>query len=96
MQDEWLDKQTGELLETCTIITIEANDVLKPVHDRMPVILKPKSYDEWLDAKMKDTNWLQELLKPHPEKEMTSHPVSRIVNIPNADSADLIEPLNSL
>lgn len=94
--EEWLDKQTGELLETCTIITTEANDVLKPVHDRMPVILKPESYDEWLDTKAKDTNRLQELLKPYPADKMDSHTVSRSVNIPDSDSPELILPLNSL
>lgn len=41
--EEWLDKETGEAVETCTIITTEANDVLKPVHDRMPVILQSDS-----------------------------------------------------
>jgi putative SOS response-associated peptidase YedK len=94
--EEWLDKQTGEMLETCTIITTEANEVLKPVHDRMPVILKPKSYDEWLDAKVKDTSRLQELLKPYPAKEMSSHAVSKSVNVPDADSDELIKPINSL
>jgi putative SOS response-associated peptidase YedK len=43
--ESWFDKTTGEELETCTIITTEANDVLKPVHERMPVILKPQNYD---------------------------------------------------
>lgn len=94
--EEWLDKQSGELLETCTIITTEANEVLKPVHDRMPVILKHENYDEWLDPKVNDTNRLEELLKPYPAKEMSSHTVSRNVNIPDADSSDLITPLNSL
>ncbi len=70
--------------------------MLKPVHDRMPVILKGESYDEWLDAKVKDTNRLQELLKPYPAKEMSSHAVSRSVNIPNSDSPELILPMNSL
>jgi putative SOS response-associated peptidase YedK len=73
--EEWLDKQTGELLETCTIIITEANEVLKPVHDRMPVILKAESYDEWLDGKLKDTNRLQELLKPYPADKMNLHTV---------------------
>ncbi len=41
--EEYVDKQTGEVLETCTIITTEANQVLKPVHDRMPVILKAEN-----------------------------------------------------
>jgi putative SOS response-associated peptidase YedK len=94
--EEWIDKQTGEVLETCTIITTEANEVLKPVHERMPVILKAESYDEWLDAKVKDTNRLQELLKPYAAKKMDSHAVSRSVNIPDVDSAELITPSNSL
>jgi putative SOS response-associated peptidase YedK len=94
--EEWLDKQTGEILETCTIITTEANEVLKPIHDRMPVILMAESYDEWLDTKVKDTNRLQELLKPYPAKKMSSHAVSRSVNIPETDSDELIKPMNSL
>jgi len=44
--EEWLDKETGELLQTCTIITTEANAALKPVHHRMSAILKPESYDQ--------------------------------------------------
>jgi putative SOS response-associated peptidase YedK len=94
--ESWIDKTTGEELETCTIITTEANDVLKPVHERMPVILKAESYDEWLDAKVKDTDKLQKLLVPYSAKEMDSHPVSRSVNIPDSNSEELIKPLNSL
>ena len=94
--EEWIDKQTGEALETCTIITTEANEVLKPVHDRMPVILKPEVYDDWLDEKMKDERKMEELLIPYPAGEMTSHAVSKSVNIPDSDSDELIRPLNSL
>lgn len=94
--EEWLDKQTGEMLETCAIITTAANDVLKPVHDRMPVILKADNYDEWLDAKIKDTNRLQHLLKPFLAKKMSSHAVSTSVNIPEANSPELVIPINSL
>ncbi len=94
--EEWLDKQTGELLETCTIITTEANELLKSVHDRMPVILKPESYDEWLDVKVKDTEKLQALLKPYPSEEMDSHAVGKNINYPDKNSPDLIKPLNSL
>lgn len=94
--EEWIDKKSGDVLETCTIITTEANDVLKPVHERMPVILKPKDYDRWLDPKENNTDRLQKLLVPYPAKEMTSHAVSRSVNIPDADAPELIEPLNSL
>jgi putative SOS response-associated peptidase YedK len=94
--ESWIDKTTGEELETCTIITTEANDVLKPVHERMPVILRPESYDEWLDVKEKNTEKQQKFLVPYPAKEMDSHAVSRSVNIPDVDSAELIKPLNSL
>ncbi len=88
--EEWLDKKSGESLETCTIITTEANDVLKPVHDRMPVILKAVDYDEWLDTKEANTDKLQKLLAPYPPDEMSSHAVSRAVNSPTLDSPELI------
>ena len=88
--EEWLDKESGELLETFTIITTEANDVLKPVHDRMPVIIKAENYDEWLDPKIKDTERLEKLLAPYPANEMDSHTVSRAVNSPSEDSPQLI------
>lgn len=88
--EEWLDKESGELIESCTIITTEANEVLEPVHDRMPVILKPTDYDQWLDEKEKDTDRLQRLLVPYPADEMSSHTVSRAVNSPSEDSPELI------
>lgn len=94
--ESWVDKTTGDELETCTIITTEANEALQPVHDRMPVILKPENYDQWLDTKEKNTNKLQELLKPYPADKIGSHTVGRNVNIPDSDSADLILPMNSL
>ncbi len=89
--EEWLDKESGELVETCTIITTEANEILEPVHDRMPVILKPAEYDLWLDEKEKDTERLQKLLVPYPSNEMGSHAVSKAVNSPAYDSPELIE-----
>ncbi len=91
--EEWLDKASGELVETCTIITTEANRVLEPVHDRMPVILKSKDYEQWLDEKQADTNKLQNLLVPYPAKEMASHAVGKAVNSPSNDSSELINSL---
>lgn len=90
LYEEWLDRATGEVLETCTIITTEANEVLEPVHDRMPVILKANDYEQWLDAKETDSARLANLLVPFPAEEMDSHPVSRAVNSPSADSPELI------
>jgi|SRR5215204_2241299 len=88
--EEWLDKESGELVETCTIITTEANEVLEPVHDRMPVILKAEDYDLWLDEKEKDTDRLQSFLVPFPALKMASHAVSKAVNSPSYDSPELI------
>ena len=94
--EEWVSRETGEALETCTIITTTANAVLKPVHDRMPVILQKSDYDLWLDPSVKDTDRLQGLLVPYPAERMSSHAVGRSVNSPAANSEDLIAPLNSL
>jgi putative SOS response-associated peptidase YedK len=96
LYDEWLHRETGELIETCTIITTEANELLEPVHERMPVILPRELYDEWLDENERDTRKLQSLLRPYPAAEMASYPVSRSVNFAQTDSEELIKPLNSL
>jgi putative SOS response-associated peptidase YedK len=88
--EEWTDKESGEVVETCTIITTEANARLEAVHDRMPVILKPHDYDQWLDEKEKNTDRLQKLLVPYPADEMASHMVGKAVNSPAYDSAELI------
>jgi putative SOS response-associated peptidase YedK len=88
--EEWLDKESGASVETFTIITTGANDVLKPIHDRMPVIIKAENYEEWLDLKNKDADKLEKFLAPYPADEMDSHAVSRAVNSPTADSPELI------
>ncbi len=91
LYEEWLDRESGELIETCTIITTEANEVLEPVHERMPVILKAENYDLWLDEKEKNTERLQKLLVPYPSEEMASHAVSKAVNSPSYDAPELIK-----
>lgn len=88
--EQWLDRGTGEVLETFTIITTAANEVLKPVHDRMPVIIKAENYAEWLDPKIKSAERHEKLLAPYPPEEMNSHMVSRAVNSPAMDSPELI------
>lgn len=83
--------QKGEdPLETCTIITTEANELCQPVHDRMPVILAPDSYQRWLDTAQPDP---AALLRPYPSTEMRAYPVSKRVSSPNNDDPGLIEPL---
>jgi putative SOS response-associated peptidase YedK len=70
----------GEPLESCTIITTDANDLSRPVHDRMPVILGPDACKLWLDREIEDTSVLQDLLKPYPADAMDAYATNPIVN----------------
>ena len=63
------DPESGEWLRTCTIITTTANDLVEPVHDRMPVILPRESEDAWLDREV-DVQEALALLQPYPAAEM--------------------------
>ena len=65
---------------TCTILTTQPNDVTRPVHDRMPVILPPESYARWLDPRLGTRDELHDLLVPFPAEAMTAYPVSTRVN----------------
>ena len=80
-------------IESCTILTTEPNDFLRPVHNRMPVILKPGDYDLWLDPEVQQPDLIQPLLRPYPAQEMDAYPVSRFVNRPGNDTPECIEPL---
>ncbi|HEY7117926.1 MAG TPA: SOS response-associated peptidase [Tepidisphaeraceae bacterium] len=82
---------TGQTLRTCTIITTAANDLMKPIHDRMPAIIPPEDYRCWLDAKDEDAVELEKMLCPYPADEMTAHPVSTIVNSPKNEVPACIE-----
>jgi putative SOS response-associated peptidase YedK len=84
----------GEVIESCTILTTEANDILKPIHDRMPVILDSKDWDMWLDLSFDNKHELQAMLKPYPAEAMTSHPVSIKVNSPKNNSPECIHEQN--
>ncbi|MBD1927904.1 SOS response-associated peptidase [Trichocoleus sp. FACHB-90] len=83
----------GEVIDSCTILTTEPNDLMRPVHNRMPVIIDPKDYDLWLDTEVKKPELLQPLLHPYSAEEMTAYPVSTKVNKPVNDSAELINSL---
>jgi putative SOS response-associated peptidase YedK len=90
--EHWQDA-TGEEIESCTVLTTEANDLMRPIHNRMPVILEPKNYDLWLDSEATKPELLQPLLHPYPTEEMTAYPVSTVVNKPVNDSAECINSI---
>jgi putative SOS response-associated peptidase YedK len=79
-------------LESCTILTTEANDVVRPFHDRMPVILEPAHYADWLDPALRGDARLEALLRPCDPAWLTAIPVSQRVNSPANDGPDLIAP----
>jgi putative SOS response-associated peptidase YedK len=78
----------GEPIYSFTIITTDANPVMQRLHDRMPVILAPREYDEWLMAKDP-----RGLLRPCPSEMLKAYAVGTAVNSPRNDDPKLIEPL---
>jgi len=87
----WDDKgKAEEPLYTCTIITTEAGSVMKDIHHRMPVILKPEAFEEWIKAGT-PLETLKEIISTHTHKYFVFHPVSKAVNLVQNNSADLIE-----
>jgi putative SOS response-associated peptidase YedK len=84
--------ETGEVLNTCTIITTAPNALMEQIHHRMPVILKPDSYAQWLSPADQPGEGLSILLTPYPDSEMVAYPVSTLVNNPGNDSPQCLEP----
>jgi len=87
--ESW-DKYGGEI-RSCTILTTDANEMVREVHHRMPVILPPETYDLWLDPDMWETEPLLDLLRPYPDDGMEAYPVSRFVNSPSNDDERCVE-----
>ena len=79
-------------IETCAIVTIQANQAMSRVHHRMPVILDPGDWNAWLDPELQDPERIQAFIKPCPDEWLQLHPVSKKVNSARNDSADLILP----
>jgi putative SOS response-associated peptidase YedK len=88
--ERWKNAE-GLELRTFTIITTEANDALKSIHERMPVILKRKDEEQWLDPKTQAMR-LTALLAPYPGEEMEAYEVSKLINNASVDTPDCIEP----
>jgi putative SOS response-associated peptidase YedK len=78
----------GQTLETCAILTTEPNELMRDVHDRMPVILPPESYELWLDPGFHKLSGLRPLLRPYPAAGMRRYRVSERVNYVQNDDAE--------
>ena len=89
--DEWRGAE-GSPIRTCTIITTAPNPLMGTIHDRMPVILRPEDYAEWLDEAPRAADSLQHLIAAFPADLMEAYPVSALVNSPANDRAELVQP----
>lgn len=84
----------GSEIESCTLLTTEPNELLRPVHNRMPVILAPEDFELWLDPAAQHAGEVQHLLGPFPAGAMDFYPVSTHVNNPANEDPRCIEPLD--
>ncbi|MEX0716316.1 MAG: SOS response-associated peptidase [Planctomycetaceae bacterium] len=90
--ERWAKGAEGPI-ESFTIITTDANELVADIHDRMPVILPAEHYGVWLDLEIDDSKALESLLVPYSANEMLAVPVSTAVNSPRNDSPECIVPV---
>ena len=89
--ERWVG-EGGEVIDSCTLITTEANAALAPFHDRMPVILSPSDYGRWLDPSQQEPAALTGLLVPCPADWLDPSPVSSRINNPRNDDPECLVP----
>lgn len=93
LYDSWTDHSTGEVIHSYSIITTNPNGLMKPIHDRMPVVLDKSKENDWLNPDAnEDVGFLEHLLKPFSAKDMDAYTVSSEVNSAKHNTAELIEP----
>ena len=84
---------TGHQLESCTILTTQANDLLRSIHYRMPVIVPEPQYDRWMDTNHYEVDSIERFLRPLPSQLLAIEPVSTHVNNPANDSQQCVQPV---
>jgi putative SOS response-associated peptidase YedK len=91
LYERWIGKG-GEVVDSCTLITAAANELLARFHDRMPVVLAPADYGRWLDRSQEDPEAVLPLLVPCPADWLSASPVSSRINDPRNDDPDCLVP----
>lgn len=97
LYDTWIfprGSMKGQELHTCTLITTTPNSIVAPVHERMPAILNPVDYEQWLDGSTYDEKQLLAMLKPYPAEMMDVCTVSTYVNNPKNQGEKCIEAVD--
>jgi putative SOS response-associated peptidase YedK len=87
--DRWKNAD-GQFVQSCTIITTEPNELMAPIHNRMPAILRPAACEDWLHAEVRDAAVLTHWLKPYPAELMKARPVSKLVNNPGNETPAIL------
>ena len=82
----------GEIVESCVILTTEANELMRTIHDRMPVILDPTDYEPWLDPTAQQSESVQPLLRQFPAERMEAYEVATVVNNARNETPACIDP----
>ena len=88
--ENWRNPNTGEWERSFAIITVPSNELVRQIHDRMPAIVTPESYDRWLGLEPDP----QDLLIAYPSELMTMWPISRRVNAPENDDPSLLNQVD--
>ncbi len=91
LYERWIG-EGGEVIDSCTILTTDANATLRPFHDRMPVILMPEDYGRWLDREKQAAGDVVSLLRPCPADWLRPNPASTRVNDPRNDDPACLVP----
>jgi len=92
LRDGWRDAE-GHLLRTCTILTTRSNADVADIHDRMPVVLPPEVWEQWLDPEENEPDEVTGLLVPPPAGTLVRQAVSGQVNRPEVDGPELVAPV---
>jgi len=90
--DRW--ERGNDVVEACAILVTEANELIRPIHEHMPVILSPSAYNLWMDPKETDPSKLTHLYQPYPAFLMQAWRVSKAVNDPKNNTPSLLQPVD--
>ena len=85
----------GSSIVSCSILTTSANEIMTPIHHRMPVIIDEDNYDSWLGPGENHPEKLNSLYKPYPSEPLICYPVSTLVNSPKNEGPELLIEINS-
>ena len=88
--DRWTDRETGEVVESCAVVTTEPNALMAEIHDRMPVVVRPAEREVWLHGTADEA---RHVLRPYDPKQMTAWEVAREVGNVHNDGPECVAPL---